>query len=98
MLQAQLNHAVARATGDDFRVISRRGFSIVNDDSPLDSDDFDDLIADWDICHAEEVTALQRHAVHKEIARRGSADVRVKSKAIRNRRRIGGRRTTAAAH
>ena len=39
MTQAQLNRAVSKSTGDDFDVIDRRGFSLVDDEPPLQEDD-----------------------------------------------------------
>ena len=44
MTQAQLNRAVSKSTGDDFDVIDRRGFSLVDDEPPVQDDDLLALI------------------------------------------------------
>ena len=43
-----MNRAVARATGDDVGVITHRGFSLVDSESPVRDADLDALIADWE--------------------------------------------------
>ena len=60
MTQSQLNRAVSRATGDDFDVIDSRGFSLVDEDAPLQDDDLEALIVDWDHIQAEQATAIFR--------------------------------------
>lgn len=60
MTQSQLNQAVSRATGDDFDVIDRRGFSLVDDECPVQEDDMLALIVDWDRIQAEQATAMFR--------------------------------------
>ena len=45
MTQSQLNRAVSRATGEDFDLIDRRGFSLVDDESPMQEDDMLALVA-----------------------------------------------------
>jgi hypothetical protein len=51
MKQSELNRAVARATGEHLRVISRLGFSLADpvsvqhDPEPCD---IEDMIVDWD--------------------------------------------------
>jgi len=47
MTQAQLNRAVSNATGEDFEVIVRRGFSLLEEDFP-EEDDGLQLFFDWD--------------------------------------------------
>lgn len=58
MTQSQLNRAVSRATGDDFDVIDHRGFSLVDEDAPLQDDDLEALVVDWDHIQAEQATAM----------------------------------------
>ena len=60
MTQSQLNRAVSRATGDDFDVIDRHGFSLVDDECPVNNDDLEALIVDWDQIQAEQTTAMFR--------------------------------------
>ncbi len=60
MTQSQLNRAVSRATGEDFDLIDHRGFSLVDDQSPLQDDDLEALIVDWDQIQAEQATAMFR--------------------------------------
>ena len=60
MTQAQLNRAISRATGDDFDVIDRHGFSLVDDECPVQEDDLEALIIDWDQIQAEQNMALFR--------------------------------------
>jgi|GEM_PF-857621 hypothetical protein len=60
MNQAQINRAVSRATGEDFEVIERRGFSLVEEESPLDDTDIEALIVDWDKIQAEQTTSMFR--------------------------------------
>lgn len=47
MTQAQLNRAVARATGDECEVIAHRGFSLVTDEEPAEEDDLLAMMTDW---------------------------------------------------
>ncbi len=68
MTQTQLNRAVSRATGEDFDLISRRGFSFVDGDPPLQSDDLEDLVVDWDQIQAEITTAMFRNRQHDRSA------------------------------
>ena len=60
MTQSQLNKAVSRATGDDFDVIDRRGFNLVDDECPVQEDDLQALVLDWDRIQAEQTTAMFR--------------------------------------
>lgn len=48
MTTRQLHQAVSRATGEDVELISRRGFSLVEDEAPVDEDDWESLALDWD--------------------------------------------------
>lgn len=58
MNQADLNRAVARATGESVSTIKRLGFLLADSTDPLDpeSDDHGPHVIDWDELHA------QRHA------------------------------------
>ena len=60
MTQSQLNRAVSRATGEDCDLIDHRGFSLVDDQSPLQDYDLEALIVDWDQIQAEQATAMFR--------------------------------------
>ena len=60
MTQVQLNKAVCRATGEDYDLIDRLGFSLVDEQSPLQEDDMESLIVDWDRVQAEQTTAMFR--------------------------------------
>ncbi len=46
MTPAQLQRAVARATGEDLAVIATRGFSLVTDETPSE-DDIPGQVVDW---------------------------------------------------
>ena len=60
MTQTQINRAVSRATGEDCDLIDRRGFSLVDDELPLQNDDLEALMIDWDQIQAEQATAMFR--------------------------------------
>ena len=60
MTQSQLNRAVSRATDEDCDLIDHRGFSLVDDESPVQDDDMEALIVDWDQIQAEQATAMFR--------------------------------------
>ena len=60
MTQAQLNRAVSKATGDDCDVIDRRGFTLVDDEQPLQEDDLLALVTDWQRLEAEQDAAVRR--------------------------------------
>ncbi len=62
MTQAQLNRAVSKSTGDDFDVIDRRGFSLVDDEPPVQDDDLLALINDWQQIEDEQATAANRRS------------------------------------
>ena len=68
MTQSQLNRAVSRATGEDCDLIDRRGFSIVDDEMPLQEDDLEALIVDWDQIQAEQTTAMFRDRQSAQVA------------------------------
>lgn len=68
MTQSQLNQAVSRATGDDFDVIDRHGFSLVDDECPVQEDDMLALIVDWDRIQAEQTTAMFRDRQAPQVA------------------------------
>ena len=55
MLQTQLNRAVSRATGEDFQVIHSRGFSLLDECSPLLDEDLESMIIDWDDVECEKL-------------------------------------------
>ena len=61
MTQAQLDRAVSKATGESFEVIARRGFSLVDEDSP---DDDQERFIDWDQHDAKQRVALFRDRQH----------------------------------
>jgi len=60
MTQAQLNRAVSKSTGDDFDVINRHGFSLVDDEPPVQEDDLLALINDWQQIEDEQAVARRR--------------------------------------
>ena len=62
MTQAQLNRAVSKATGDDFDLIDRRGFSLVDDEPPVQEDDLLALITAWQQIEAEQDSAANRRS------------------------------------
>ena len=62
MTQAQLNRAVSKATGDDCDVIDRRGFTLVDDEPPLQEDDLLALATDWQRLEAEQESAANRRS------------------------------------
>ena len=68
MTQSQLNQAVSRATGDDFDVIDHRGFSLVDDECPVQEDDMQALVVDWDRIQAEQSTAMFRDRQAPQVA------------------------------
>jgi hypothetical protein len=57
MTQTELHRAISRATGDDVEVIARRGFSLVDEDAPLDGE-LEELAIDWDLLQAERNTSV----------------------------------------
>ena len=66
MTQSQLNRAVSNATGEDFEVIERRGFSLVDEDLPADDEDLPQFI-DWDKLDDERLGRL-RNRQHRSLA------------------------------
>ena len=68
MTQAQLNRAVSQATGDDCEVIDRRGFSLVDDEPPLEDDDLLALVTDWQQLEAEHEAATRRQTPYASVA------------------------------
>ena len=58
MTQTQLIRAVSRATGEDFELIERRGFSLVDDEDLMQDDELEALTIDWDQVQADQATAL----------------------------------------
>ncbi|QDU31352.1 hypothetical protein ETAA8_65070 [Anatilimnocola aggregata] len=58
MTQAELNQAVADATGESLRTIRRRGFSVVTPLQVFDPDQNDDYslpsIVDWDVLERQQ--------------------------------------------
>lgn len=89
MTKSQLHRAVARATGDDCEVIMYRGFSLVDEESPLHDDDIEALIADWDQIEAEEITSPYRQGITDATGNRVPMSRVTKTRA---------HRTTKAAH
>ena len=68
MTQAQLNRAVSQATGDDCEVIARHGFSLVEDESPVQEDDLLALITDWQQLDADREAATQSQSQFTSVA------------------------------
>ena len=68
MTQAQLNRAVSQATGDDCDVIERRGFSLIDDEPPLQDDDLLALVTDWQRLEAEGEAATRRQSPYASVA------------------------------
>lgn len=68
MTQNQLNRAVSRATGEDFELIDARGFSLVDDELPLQDDDLEALMIDWDQMQAEQAMAMFRDRQSPQVA------------------------------
>ena len=60
MTQSQLNRAVSRATGEDYELIDHRGFSLLDDEMPLQNDDLEAQMIDWDQIQADQATAIFR--------------------------------------
>ena len=60
MTQTQLNRAVSRATGEDYDLIDDRGFSLLDDELPLQNDDLEAQMIDWDQIQADQATAMFR--------------------------------------
>jgi len=102
MTKSQLARAVARATGDDHEVIMHRGFSLIDDASPLDDEDLEALIADWDQIEAEEISSSYRHGyaapsiMRRPVSRNAKTPVIRNSRTARTAMRV--RRTISAAH
>ena len=86
MTKSQLHRAVARATGDDHHVIMYRGFSLVDEESPLHDDDIEALIADWDQIDAEEITSPYRHGDTTLSVNRVPRTHATKSRSLRNKK------------
>ncbi len=68
MTQSQLNRAVSHATGDDCDVIARHGFSLVEDEYPVQDDELLALVTDWQQLEAEHVAATRRQTPYASIA------------------------------
>lgn len=66
MTQAEVDRAVARATGESVRTIQRLGFLIADPDSELTDPDDEELgpyVLDWD--------ELERERLERPLTRRG---------------------------
>lgn len=68
MTQSQLNRAVSRATGEDCELIDRRGFSLVEDECPVQDADLLALVTDWQRFAAENEAAIRRQTPLGSIA------------------------------
>lgn len=68
MTQSQLNRAVSHATGEDCDVIARHGFSLVDQESPVQEDDLLALVTDWQQLEAEHVAATRRQTPYGSVA------------------------------
>lgn len=68
MTQSQLNCAVSHATGEDCDVIAGRGFSLVEDECPVQEEDLLALVTDWQQLEAEHVAATRRLTPYGSVA------------------------------
>lgn len=68
MTQSELNRAVSKATGEDCDVIDRRGFTLVDDEPPLEDDDLLTLVTDWQQLEAEREAAIRRQTPYASVA------------------------------
>ncbi len=68
MTQSQLNRAVSHATGEDCDVIARHGFSLVDQESPVQEGDLIALVTDWQQLEAEHVAATRRQTPYGSVA------------------------------
>ena len=71
MTQLELNQAVARVTGESWRTIAERGFSLVDASEPVTDADFEALTVDWDAVLEACVNAL----AHREWTRSVDGEV-----------------------
>jgi hypothetical protein len=53
MTSAEVNAAVARATGEEIEIIAARGFSLVDERPPTSNEEWEELALDWDQLEAE---------------------------------------------
>ncbi len=71
MKQSELNRAVAKATGENLRVISRLGFSLA-DPASVEHDpepfDVEDMIVDWDALDLERYVPITADRSRKPAA------------------------------
>lgn len=66
MTQAELNRAVARATGESIAEVKRIGFLLAEPDREIpdpDDEDFGPSVFDWDEFDEMRMVASERHAV-----------------------------------
>ncbi len=97
MIQAHLNRAIAKATGDDCHLISRLGFTLVNDESPVTDDDLEALVQDWDNIQAE-LSSTEIHSEFENVPMRHFPTVRSIKISKKDLRRTGPRRRVETAH
>ena len=71
MNQSELNRAVARATGENLRVISQLGFSLadpVSVEHDPEPTDIEDMIVDWDTLELERNVPVTADRLQKPAA------------------------------
>ena len=71
LVQSQLNKAVSQATGEDFELIDHRGFSLVDENSPLEDGDLETSRA-----HRTDQRTFARHVRQHRRQRRRPERVR----------------------
>ena len=97
MSPLELRRALARATGESHDVITSRGFSLVSDMIPLVDEDFDDLIADWEMIEAEEMAGHQVAAPRPNFPKTHLVRTS-RGKTLRNDMTVRTRKATNARH
>ena len=88
MNQTRIDGAVSRATGDDYDFIRRRGFSLVLEESPLNDDDLQALIDDWDRVTSEQATLKSRGSIPVGSVVGHTASRRLRAKSVKHRRSL----------
>lgn len=58
MKQAEINHAVARATGESVRTVRSLGFLVWDPDAPADDDPGPEVL-DWDELHRQRNVSVE---------------------------------------
>lgn len=96
MTKSRFTNAIARATGEDYGVIARRGFSLVSNECPLNDEDIQALISDWNRIQAEDAFSLADS--HVEPLFEESRSIRVPAFAKRKARSRKHRVPTVQGH